>query len=125
MEHPVLFATCAFFMLVLILSWVGYRLIYKPGRFMRQLGRPVITTDSERLVDAGGETEPSTVVSFLHGIGSRVPASEAEEMCIRDRRKEGQAAPPATMQQIQIVPVPAPLPSPNPGLTPSTGGTAK
>jgi pilus assembly protein CpaC len=41
------------------------------------------------------------------------------------QRKEGQAAPPATMQQIQIVPVPAPLPSPNPGLTPATGGNAK
>ena len=42
-----------------------------------------------------------------------------------EQRKEGQAAPPANMQTIQIVPVPAPLPSPNPGLTPSTGGTAK
>jgi pilus assembly protein CpaC len=41
------------------------------------------------------------------------------------QRKEGQAAPPATLQQIQIVPIPAPLPSPNPGLTTSTGGTAK
>jgi tight adherence protein C len=78
MDHPVLFSTCAFFMLVLILSWVGYRLIYKPGRFMRQLGSPVITDDSQRLVDAGGETEPSTIVSFLHGIGSRVPSSDAE-----------------------------------------------
>jgi tight adherence protein C len=78
MDHPVLFSTCAFFMLVVILSWVGYRLIYKPGRFMRQLGRPVITDDSQRLVDAGGETEPSTIVTFLHGIGSRVPSSDAE-----------------------------------------------
>jgi tight adherence protein C len=78
MDHPVLFSTCAFFMLVLILSWVGYRLIYKPGRFMRQLGRPVITTDSERLLDVGGEAETSTIVTFLHGIGSRVPSSEAE-----------------------------------------------
>jgi tight adherence protein C len=78
MDHPLLFSTLAFFMLVLLLSWVGYRLIYKPGRFMRQLGRPVITADSQRLVDAGGETEPSTIVTFLHGIGSRVPSSEAE-----------------------------------------------
>jgi tight adherence protein C len=78
MAHPVLFSTCAFFMLLLILSWVGYRLIYKPGRFMRQLGTPVITTDSERLMEAGGEAEPSTIVTFLHGIGSRVPSSEAE-----------------------------------------------
>jgi tight adherence protein C len=78
MEHPVLFATCAFFMLLLILSWVGYRLIYKPGRFMRQLGNPVITTGSVGLVDVGGETESNTVVTFLQGIGTRVPSSEAE-----------------------------------------------
>ena len=78
MEHPVLFSTCAFFMVMLILSWVGYRLIYKPGRFMRQLGNPVITNDSQRLADAGGEAEASTLVTFLHGIGSRVPSSETE-----------------------------------------------
>jgi hypothetical protein len=40
MEHPAIFAVCAFLMLMVILSWVGYRLIYKPGKFMRQLGRP-------------------------------------------------------------------------------------
>jgi tight adherence protein C len=78
MAHPVLFSICAFFMLLLILGWVGYRLVYKPGRFMRQLGNPVITTDSERLIDVGGETEPSTVVTFLQSIGARVPSSEAE-----------------------------------------------
>ena len=65
-------------MLMVILSWVGYRLIYKPGKFMRQLGRPVITTDSQRVMDASGEPEPSTLVTFLHGVGSRVPSSEAE-----------------------------------------------
>jgi tight adherence protein C len=78
MEHPAIFAVCAFLMLMVILSWVGYRLIYKPGKFMRQLGRPVITTDSQRLMDASGEVEPSTLVTFLHGVGSRVPSSEAE-----------------------------------------------
>src|ERR1035437_5198593 len=78
MAHPALFSTCAFLMLMLILSWVGYRLIYKPGKFMRQLGRPVITNDSQRLMDAGGEAEASTVVTFLHGVGSRVPSSETE-----------------------------------------------
>ena len=78
MTHPALFAVCAFLMLMLILSWVGYRLIYKPGKFMRQLGNPVITNDSKRLMEAGGETEPSTLVTFLHGIGSRVPSSDAE-----------------------------------------------
>ena len=78
MEHPAIFAVCAFLMLMVILSWVGYRLIYKPGKFMRQLGRPVIITDSQRLMDASGETEPSTLVTFLQGLGTRVPSSEAE-----------------------------------------------
>src|SRR5450759_423849 len=78
MAHPALFSTCAFLMLMLILSWVGYRLIYKPGKFMRQLGRPVITNDSQRLMDAGGEAEASTLVTFLQGVGSRVPSSETE-----------------------------------------------
>ena len=78
MAHPALFASCAFLMLMLILSWVGYRLVYKPGRFMRQLGRPVITTDSQRVLDPLGEPEPSTLVTFLNGVGSRVPSSEAE-----------------------------------------------
>ncbi|MGD0773168.1 MAG: type II secretion system F family protein [Candidatus Solibacter sp.] len=78
MAHPALFSTCAFLMLMLILSWVGYRLIYKPGKFMRQLGNPVITNDSKRLMEAEGESEASTLVTFLHGIGSRVPSSDAE-----------------------------------------------
>ena len=78
MEHPFLFAVSAFLMLMTLISWVGYRLIYKPGKFMRQLGRPVIITDSQRLMDASGETEPSTLVTFLQGLGTRVPSSEAE-----------------------------------------------
>ena len=78
MDHPALFACCAFLMLMVILSWVGYRLIYKPGRFMRQLGRPVITTDSQRLIDNGSEPERSTIVTILHSLGTRVPSSETE-----------------------------------------------
>src|SRR5258708_25623885 len=78
MAHPALFLSCAFLMLMLILSWVGYRLVYKPGKFLRQLGRPVITIDSERVIDALGDPEPSTLVTFLNGVGSRVPSSEAE-----------------------------------------------
>ena len=77
MDHPVLFSICAFLMLMLILSWVGYRLIYRPGRFMRQLGNPVITNSSKGLVEIG-ESEPSTLVTFLNGIGSRMPSSDTE-----------------------------------------------
>jgi tight adherence protein C len=72
------FAACAFLMLMLLISWVGYRLIYKPGRFLRQLGQPVITSDARRVLDANSEPEPSTLVTVLHQIGSRVPSSEAE-----------------------------------------------
>jgi tight adherence protein C len=78
MEHPIIFAICSFLMLMVILTWVGYRLVYKPGKFMRQLGRPVITTDSQRVLDVGGEVEPSTLVTFLQSVGSRVPSSENE-----------------------------------------------
>jgi pilus assembly protein CpaC len=42
------------------------------------------------------------------------------------QRKEGQAAPPATMAPFQMVPMPTAPPSANPGLTPSAaGGAAK
>ena len=58
MEHPAIFAVVAFLMLMVILSWVGYRLIYKPGKFMRQLGRPVITTVTHKAID-GSENVPS------------------------------------------------------------------
>jgi len=78
MYHPVLFASCAFLMLMVIISWVGYRLIYKPGKFMRQLGRPVITTDSQAVLDPTAEHESSSIVTFLHSLGSRVPSSETE-----------------------------------------------
>ena len=76
MAHPMFFSACAFLMLMLLISWVGYRLIYKPGRFLRQLGQPVITDDARRVMD--GEPEGSTLVTVLHQIGSRVPTSEAE-----------------------------------------------
>jgi tight adherence protein C len=78
MAHPAIFATCAFLMLMLIFSWVGYRLIYKPGKFMRQLGRPVITNESGRAIDINAEPEPSAVVSFFQGVGSRIPSSGSE-----------------------------------------------
>jgi len=76
MEHPFLFAVSAFLMLMTLISWVGYRLIYKPGKFMRQLGRPVITSD--RLLEQPLEAESSTVVTFLQGLGSKIPSSETE-----------------------------------------------
>ena len=79
MDSPVLFSACAFLMLLVILSWIGYRLVYKPGRFLKQLGNPVIGSNiAGKVVADGAEPEASTVVTLLQQIGSRVPSSEAE-----------------------------------------------
>src|SRR4051794_32309305 len=79
MFHPILFSICAFLMLMVIISWVGYRLIYKPGKFLRQLGNPVITNATKHtVVDPSAEPEASALVTVLHQIGTRVPSSDAE-----------------------------------------------
>jgi len=80
MDNPALFSILAFLMLMLILTWVGYRLVYKPGRMLRQLGAPVITGQGGvgTISADGGEPEASTIVTLLHQLGSRVPSSEAE-----------------------------------------------
>jgi tight adherence protein C len=78
MNHTIFFAACAFLMVMLVISLVGYRLIYKPGRFLRQLGQPVITSDARRGLDSNSGPEASTIVSVLQQIGSRMPSSEAE-----------------------------------------------
>ena len=84
MDHPLVFSLCAFLKMMLVFSWVGYRLIYKPGRFLKQLGRPVITADARRrMVDADGEPAASTLVTVLRQIGSRVPSSDAEVANLR------------------------------------------
>lgn len=79
MEHPLLLSILAFFMVATLISGVGYRIFYKPGKFMRQLGAPVITADArQRVIDAQTEPTSSTIVTFLNTIGSKVPSSEAE-----------------------------------------------
>jgi tight adherence protein C len=79
MEHPLLLAIFAFLMLMLLVSGLGYRFFYKPGKFMRQLGAPVITADARaRVLEAESEPQSSTIVMLLHQIGSRVPSSDAE-----------------------------------------------
>ena len=79
MDHPLLFAFVAFSMMMVGLSWVGYRIFYKPGRFLKQLGTPVITAPiGPRIMTDMGEPEASTIVTVLHQLGSRMPSSEAE-----------------------------------------------
>jgi len=77
MEHPLLFSIVAFLMLMVAITGAGYRFFYKPGKFMRQLGNPVITA-AQRVLDNESEPTPSTIVTFLHQIGSKVPSSDAE-----------------------------------------------
>lgn len=70
-------------MLMVLLTWVGYRVFYKPGKFLRQLGNPVIHAARTHLKDDGAEPEGSTIVTLLHQIGSKIPASEAESATIK------------------------------------------
>jgi tight adherence protein C len=79
MDNPLLFAIFSFLTLMVVLSWAGYRIYYKPGRFLKQLGNPVIT-DGRQADPLAQPAEPqgSAVVSLLTHIGSKVPSSEAE-----------------------------------------------
>jgi len=81
MSQPILLSICAFLMLMVLLTWVGYRLFYKPNKMFRQLGRPVIT--EQRVVQDNNETGSSTLVTVLRQIGQRMPASEAESATLR------------------------------------------
>jgi tight adherence protein C len=79
MEHPLVLTIFVFLMMLVAVTGIGYRIFYKPGKFMRQLGAPVITADArQRVLEAESEPVASTIVTFLHQIGSRVPSSDAE-----------------------------------------------
>ncbi len=84
MDHPLLFALVAFAMMMLGLTWVGYRIFYKPGRFLKQLGTPVITAVAGQGVTTDlAEPEASTIVTVLQQIGSRMPSSETDINSLR------------------------------------------
>lgn len=71
-------------MMLVLLTWVGYRLYYKTGRFVKaQLGNPVITDHLGLSGNAAGESEPSSLVTFLQQLGSKVPSSEQEVAHLR------------------------------------------
>jgi tight adherence protein C len=83
MNNPLIFSICAFLMLMVAITGAGYRVFYKPGKFMKQLGTPVITDQKSALEDDLAEPEASTIVSVLHQIGSKVPSSEADIATLR------------------------------------------
>jgi tight adherence protein C len=85
MANPLFFSICAFLMLMVVITWIGYRFVYKPGRFLKQLGNPVIVEGGgvQRQVIVGGEPEGNAIVTFLRQLGTRVPTSESDVSMIR------------------------------------------
>jgi len=82
MNSPLLLAIFAFSMMMVALTWVGYRIFYRPGKFLKQLGTPVIGVGQTQIGEVV-EPESSSIVSVLHQIGSRVPSSEADINTLR------------------------------------------
>ncbi len=84
MDQPTLFALFSFLSLMVGLSWLGYRVVYKPGRFLKQLGNPVIVDPTrQRLANEERDARPGTLVTVLQHIGSKVPSSDAEVAGLR------------------------------------------
>jgi tight adherence protein C len=76
---PIIFALAAFLALMVGLTWVGYRIYYKPGRILKQLGNPVIAEGPQINVSVQpGDQQPVTIVTLLTKLGSKVPSSETE-----------------------------------------------
>lgn len=79
MDAALIFAVCAFLTLMAALSWVGYRIYYRPGRILKQLGNPVITEGPQVQLHAEPvEPQTATVVTLLTKLGSKIPSSETE-----------------------------------------------
>ena len=83
MDNPIFFSICAFLMLMLVCSFSGYRLVYKPGRFLKRLGSPVITGEKQRVLNDQSEPQGSTIVTVLRQIGAQVPSSSADMASLR------------------------------------------
>jgi tight adherence protein C len=83
MSHPLLFALFTFLTLMVAMTGVAYRLFYKPGRMLKQLGAPVITADPGGGVIAPQEQHGFTIVTMLTSIGAKVPSSQAELATLR------------------------------------------
>jgi tight adherence protein C len=89
MLHPLLLSVLTFLALMMVMTWAGYRLFYKPRRFFKQLGNPVIGDDARQRVAIDEEPEASTLVTVLHQIGCRVPSSAAETANLRTELIQG------------------------------------
>lgn len=83
MDHPALFATCAFLTLMVALTFIGYRVFYKPGKFLKQLGRPVITDQRQVIMTGSAEPEVRPIVTFLQNLGAKMPTSGADAATLK------------------------------------------
>jgi len=82
MTHPMFLAIATFLMVMVLTAWLGYRWVYKPNRYLRQLGNPVIL-DGPRLTGELEAPRTGTVVTFLQTIGNKMPSSEQEVATLR------------------------------------------
>ena len=84
MDHPLLLSICAFLMLLVGFTGGLYRLLYKPGRVLRQLGTPVIADAAmRRAIGDSGEPGASTIVAALKQLGSKMPSSSSDLAVLR------------------------------------------
>jgi tight adherence protein C len=84
MDHPLILSICAFLMLLVVLTGGTYRLMYKPGRVLRQLGAPVIADAAmRRAIEEAGEPGAGAVVDMLQKLGSKMPSSSGEIAVLR------------------------------------------
>jgi tight adherence protein C len=91
MEHPLILTICAFLMMLIGLTWCGYRLYYRPGRFLKQLGTPVITDERGRfgIVDQTTGSDSNGLVTFLQNLGSKIPTSDEDTTTLKNLLTQG------------------------------------
>jgi len=82
MTHPLFLSIATFLMVMLLMAWLGYRWVYNPNKYLRQLGNPVIL-DGPRVTGDIEGPRPGTVVTFLQTVGSKMPSSEQEVATLR------------------------------------------
>ena len=83
MNHPLTIATLTFLALMMAMTWGGYRVFFKPGKFLKQLGKPVIGDEALNGIAIDAEAQPSTLITVLRRIGARVPSSQTETADLR------------------------------------------
>src|ERR1700688_4492025 len=77
----ILITLVLFLILVMIITYLGYRYYARPGRLYQQLGGQAAFTMPG--VDQIGAEEPGLVVSIIEQIGEKMPSNPADDTMIR------------------------------------------